>query len=63
MANEMAEKVAKVYVSEAFATNNLDATACVLPAAMDRVALGSYVASQFDGPLKECLKARTTFLP
>ncbi|MBN1591324.1 MAG: phosphoglycerate kinase [Pirellulales bacterium] len=58
LANSMAERVAKVYVSEAFSTNNLDASACVIPAAMDRVALGDYVASQFDGPLKDCLKTQ-----
>ncbi len=58
LANEMAQKVARVYVSEAFSANNLDTSACVIPAAMDRVALGDYVASQFDGPLKECLKTQ-----
>ncbi|MBN2216259.1 MAG: phosphoglycerate kinase [Pirellulales bacterium] len=58
LAGEMAEKVAKVYVSEAFSAGNLDASTCVVPAAMDRVALGAYVASQFDGPLMDCLKTQ-----
>lgn len=57
LANEVAAKIATVYVSEAFSANNLDASACVLPATMERVALGDYVASQFDGPLKDCLKS------
>ncbi|MCX7427409.1 MAG: phosphoglycerate kinase [Planctomycetia bacterium] len=58
LANEMAEKIAKVYVSEAFSAGNLDASTCVIPATMDRVALGDYVAEQFDGPLMDCLKTR-----
>jgi len=58
LANEMAEKVAKVYVSEAFSAGNLDTSTCVVPATMQRVALGDYVASQFDGPLGDCLKAK-----
>ncbi|MBN2294073.1 MAG: phosphoglycerate kinase [Pirellulales bacterium] len=58
IANEFAEKVAKVYVSEAFSAGNLDTSTCVIPAAMDRVALGSYVADQYHGPLKDCLKTQ-----
>ncbi|MBN1908329.1 MAG: phosphoglycerate kinase [Pirellulales bacterium] len=58
LANEMAEKIARVYVSEAFSAGNLDTSTCVIPATMDRVALGAYVASQFDGPLMECLKSQ-----
>jgi len=58
LANEVATKLAKVYVSEAFSAGNLDTSSCVIPAAMDRVALGAYVAAQFDGPLRDCLKTR-----
>ena len=58
LANSMAEKIAKVYVSEAFSAGNLDASTCVVPAAMERVALGDYVASQFDGPVMDCLKTK-----
>jgi phosphoglycerate kinase len=58
LANEMAEKVARVYVSEAFSAGNLDTSTCVVPAAMDRVALGDYVAAQFDGPMMDCLKTQ-----
>ena len=58
LANSVAEKVAKVYVSEAFSAGNLDTSTSVIPAAMDRVALGGYVASQFDGPLMDCVKAQ-----
>ena len=58
LANEMAEKIAKVYISEAFSAGNLDASTSVIPAAMDRVALGAYVAGQFDGPLMDCVKTQ-----
>ncbi len=56
-ANECAEKLARVYVHEAFSAGSLDASSVVVPAAMDRVALGKYEAEQFDGPLKDCLGA------
>jgi len=56
-ASEMAEKVAKVYVNEAFSAGSLDASSVVVPAAMDRVALGKYAAGEFDGPMQRCLKA------
>jgi phosphoglycerate kinase len=58
LANQFAEKVAKVYVNEAFSAGSLDSSTTVAPAAMDRVALGSYVADQFCGPLAECLDAK-----
>ena len=58
LANELAEKVAKVYVHEAFSAGSLDASSVVVPAAMDRVALGKYEAEQFEGPLKDCLAAQ-----
>ena len=58
LANEFAEKVAKVYVHEAFSAGSLDASSVVVPAAMERVALGKYEAEQFDGPLKDCLGAQ-----
>jgi phosphoglycerate kinase len=57
-ANEFAEKVATVYVHEAFSAGSLDASSVVLPAAMDRVALGKYEGGQFHGPLKDCLRAK-----
>ena len=57
LANEFAEKVAKVYVHEAFSAGSLDASSVVVPAAMEKVALGRYEAEQFDGHLKECLRA------
>ncbi len=56
-ANECAEKIAKVYVHEAFSAGSLDASSVVVPAAMDKVALGLYEAEQFDGPLLDCLGA------
>ena len=58
LANEFAQKVAKVYVHEAFSAGSLDASSVVVPAAMDKVALGKYEAEQFAGHLKECLGAQ-----
>ena len=57
LANEFAEKIAKVYIHEAFSAGSLDASSVVVPAAMEQVALGRYEAEQFDGQLKECLRA------
>ncbi len=58
LANEFAAKVAKVYVHEAFSAGSLDASSVVVPAAMEKVALGKYEADQFDGHLKQCLSAQ-----
>lgn len=58
LANEFAEKVARVYVHEAFSAGSLDASSVVVPAAMDKVALGKYAAGEFTGPLMECLEAQ-----
>ncbi|MHB1033360.1 MAG: phosphoglycerate kinase [Pirellulales bacterium] len=58
LANEFADKVAKVYVNEALSAGSLDASSTVVPAAMDRVALGLYVAKEFDVPMLRCLKAK-----
>jgi phosphoglycerate kinase len=55
-ANELAEKIGKVYVNEAFSAGSLDASSVAVPAAMDRVALGDYAAGEFDGPMQKCLK-------
>jgi phosphoglycerate kinase len=56
-ANEIAAKVASVYVNEALSAGSLDTSTTVVPAAMDRVALGKYVASEFDGPMLKCLES------
>jgi phosphoglycerate kinase len=58
LANQFAEKVARVYVHEAFSAGSLDGSSVVVPAGMDRVALGSYAASEFRGPLTTCLDAQ-----
>ena len=58
LANQFAAKVAKVYVHEAFSAGSLDASSVVVPAAMEKVALGKYEAEQFDGHLKECMNAQ-----
>ncbi len=58
LANEYAEKIGRVYVNEAFSAGSLDSSTTVVPAAMDRVALGKYVAGEFWGPLSDCLNAQ-----
>ncbi|MBI3839604.1 MAG: phosphoglycerate kinase [Planctomycetia bacterium] len=54
-ANQFGEKVARAYVNEALSAGSLDASSTIVPAAMDRVALGAYVAKEFDGPMLRCL--------
>ncbi len=58
LANEFAAKVATVYVHEAFSAGSLDSSSVVVPAAMEKVALGRYIAEQFEGPLRDCLGAQ-----
>lgn len=58
LANEFAEKVASVYVHEAFSAGSLDSSSVVVPAGMDRVALGDYAAGEYTGPLMTCLEAQ-----
>lgn len=57
-ANQLAEKVARVYLNEALSAGSLDASTTIVPAAMDRVALGEYVAHEFDGPMLRCLNTQ-----
>ncbi|MBS0208895.1 MAG: phosphoglycerate kinase [Planctomycetes bacterium] len=56
-ANQMADKVASVYVNEALSAGSLDSSTVVVPSAMKRVALGKYVAREFDGPMLRCQAA------
>ncbi len=56
LANEFATKVATLYVNEALSAGSTDASSTVVPAAMDRVCLGTYVAHEFSGPMLRCLK-------
>jgi phosphoglycerate kinase len=56
-ANSLADKVAAVYVNEALSAGSLDASSTIVPLAMKRVALGDYIAHEFDGPMQTCLKA------
>ncbi|MBX3433543.1 MAG: phosphoglycerate kinase [Pirellulales bacterium] len=58
LANSLAEKVAKVYVNEALSAGSLDSSTVAVPLAMDRIALGKYVAGEFDGPMQQCLKTQ-----
>ncbi len=57
-ANQVAEKIAAVYINEALSAGSLDASSTIVPASMRRVALGAYVAGQFDGPMMRCLAAQ-----
>ena len=49
---------AKVYVNEALSAGSLDASSTIVPLAMKRVALGKYIAAEFEQPMMECLKAK-----
>jgi len=57
-ANELAAKISQTYIHEAFSAGSLDASSTVVPATMQRVAMGSYEHGQFAGPLGRCLKTR-----
>ncbi|MDZ4778801.1 MAG: phosphoglycerate kinase [Planctomycetia bacterium] len=57
-ANELAAKVSRIYINEALSAGSLDASSTIVPLAMDRVALGQYVAGEFDGPMRRCLKTQ-----
>jgi phosphoglycerate kinase len=57
LANEFA-KLSTNYVFEALSAGSLDACSVVVPAAMDRVALGCYVENEFTGPMMRCLEAQ-----
>ncbi|HEY2883126.1 MAG TPA: phosphoglycerate kinase, partial [Pirellulales bacterium] len=56
-ANEVASKIATVYIHEALSAGSLDSSSTIIPSAMDRVALGTYEAQEFDGPMQRCLSA------
>ncbi|HEY1066299.1 MAG TPA: phosphoglycerate kinase, partial [Pirellulales bacterium] len=57
LANEVATKIAKVYVHEALSAGSLDSTSVVFPIAMEKVALGLYIEDQFRGPMLRCRNA------
>lgn len=56
-AQSLADNIATVYVNEALSAGSLDSSTTVAPAAMKRVALGKYVAQEFDGPMQRCMDA------
>ena len=56
-ANQMADKIAHIYIHEALSAGSLDSSSVVAPAAMDRVALGKYAAAEFEGPMMRCREA------
>ncbi len=57
LANAFAKSVGTAYVNEALSAGSLDASSTVLPAAMEKVAMGRYLAEEFDGPMTDCLAA------
>jgi phosphoglycerate kinase len=57
LANQFAEKIARVYVNEALSAGSLDTSTLIVPAAMDRAVLGNYVAGEFTGPMMRCMAA------
>jgi phosphoglycerate kinase len=58
LANEFSDKVAQVYVNEALSAGSLDASTTIVPAGMHRVALGKYLAHEFDHPMSRCLNTQ-----
>ncbi|MCI0361763.1 MAG: phosphoglycerate kinase [Planctomycetaceae bacterium] len=58
LANSLAEKVASVYVNEALSAGSLDASTTIVPLAMQQVALGQYIAREFEGPMLDCQQAK-----
>jgi phosphoglycerate kinase len=54
----IAERIARVYVNEALSAGSLDTSSTVVPIAMDRVALGRYVANELAGPMMQCIQAQ-----
>lgn len=56
-AQSLAENIAAVYVNEALSAGSMDSSSTIAPASMKRVALGEYVAGEFDGPMQRCLEA------
>jgi phosphoglycerate kinase len=57
LANSLAG-LASVYVNEALSAGSLDASSTIVPLAMRRVALGKYIAREFEGPMLDCLQAK-----
>src|SRR5205823_10419373 len=53
-----AEKISATYVFEALSAGSLDACSVAVPAAMNRVALGEYVAAELTGPVMRCLDSQ-----
>jgi len=57
-AQELADNIAKVYVHEALSAGSFDASSTIVPAAMQRVAMGRYLASEMDGPMLRCRRSQ-----
>jgi phosphoglycerate kinase len=58
LANSFRERIARVYVNEALSAGSLDTSSTVVPISMDRVALGRYIANEFEGPMLQCIEAQ-----
>jgi len=50
--------ISTTYVFEALSAGSLDACSVAVPAAMKKVALGSYVENEFTGPMMQCLNSQ-----
>ncbi|MGE3240967.1 MAG: phosphoglycerate kinase [Pirellulales bacterium] len=50
--------ISTTYVFEALSAGSLDACSVAVPAAMKRVALGTYVENEFTGPMVQCLNSQ-----
>ncbi|MBN8625454.1 MAG: phosphoglycerate kinase [Planctomycetes bacterium] len=61
LVDELSTKVANVYVNEALSAGSMDASSTVVPAGMKQVALGAYVAGEFDKPMQRCMNADFVF--
>lgn len=58
VANSIERRIARVYVNEALSAGSLDTSSTVVPLAMDRVALGRYLASELEGPMLRCIESQ-----
>ena len=58
LANEFAEKLSTAYIFEAFSAGSLDACTVAVTAAMERIAFGQYVSSEFTGPVVRSLDSQ-----
>ncbi|QGJ68898.1 Phosphoglycerate kinase [Planctomycetales bacterium 10988] len=56
-ANSIADAIGTVYIHEALSAGSLDSSSVVVPATMEKVALGSYLTGELEGPMIQCRNA------